>query len=239
MPERHPRRLAGSGSHDHAVERDLLDAPRGRAEHERVAGTAFVDHLFIELADARSFRKKDAEEPTVGDRPAVGDGDAARALTRADAMADAVPHQARAQLCELVRGIAPGQQIEDRCEGVVGELGEVRGAPYEGEQRVDVPFVDGACCYELLCEHIEWVARVARLLDEPGAHARHHDRGFEEVAAILREQLAATRLADVMPGTTDPLQAPRDRSRRLDLDNEINRTHVDAELERARGDEGT
>jgi hypothetical protein len=35
----------------------------------------------------------------------------------------------------------------------------------------------------------------------------------------------------------DPLQASRDRLGRLDLEHEVDRAHVDAELERGRGDE--
>ena len=41
-----------------------------------------------------------------------------------------------------------------------------------------------------------------------------------------------------MTGSPDALHAARDRRRRLDLDHQIDRAHVDAELERARGDEG-
>ena len=35
--------------------RDLLDAPRGRAEQERLAGARFEDHLFVQLADAQKL----------------------------------------------------------------------------------------------------------------------------------------------------------------------------------------
>ena len=41
-----------------------------------------------------------------------------------------------------------------------------------------------------------------------------------------------------MAGAPDPLHAARDGRRRLDLDHQIDRAHVDAELERARGDKG-
>ena len=40
-----------------------------------------------------------------------------------------------------------------------------------------------------------------------------------------------------MTGAPDPLHAARDRGRRLDLDDQVDRAHVDAELERARGHE--
>ena len=42
--------------------------------------------------------------------------------------------------------------------------------------------------------------------------------------------------ADLVPGPADPLQAARDARRRLDLDHEVDRAHVDAELEAARRD---
>jgi hypothetical protein len=77
-----------------------------------------------------------------------------------------------------------------------------------------------------------------RLLDEPRPHQGHDGGGFEEVATVLREDLAPARLADLVAGATDALEAARHRTRRLDLDDEVDRAHVDAELQRARGDEG-
>jgi hypothetical protein len=41
--------------------------------------------------------------------------------------------------------------------------------------------------------------------------------------------------AHLVPGATDALQPEADRTRRLDLDHQVDRAHVDAELERARG----
>ena len=78
VPERHLPLLAGRGEHDHAVVGDLVDAPGARAEHERLARAALVDHLLVELADARALGEEHAEQPTVGDGAAVGDRDAAR-----------------------------------------------------------------------------------------------------------------------------------------------------------------
>ena len=69
----------------------------------------------------------------------------------------------------------------------------------------------------------------------PGLHPLDHHRGLEHVAAVLREHLADTRRTHLMTGTTDPLQPRRHRVRRLDLDHEIDRAHVDAQLQRAGG----
>ena len=54
---------------------------------------------------------------------------------------------------------------------------------------------------------------------------------------MLGEDLAATRLAYLVAGAADALQPPRHCARRLDLDHEIDRAHIDAEFERTRGDE--
>src|SRR5205823_11355191 len=43
--------------------------------------------------------------------------------------------------------------------------------------------------------------------------------------------------AQLVTRSADALQAARDRLRRLDLDNEVDRAHVDSELERRGGDE--
>ena len=54
---------------------------------------------------------------------------------------------------------------------------------------------------------------------------------------MLREQPAPARLADLVAGPTDPLQAPAHRSGRLDLDDQVDGAHVDAQLEGAGGDQ--
>ena len=84
VPEGHLARLAGGGRDEHAVVRDLVDAPGGCAEDEGVAGAALEDHLFVELADADRLGafagEEDAVEAAVGDGAAVEDGDALDAL---------------------------------------------------------------------------------------------------------------------------------------------------------------
>ena len=55
----------------------------------------------------------------------------------------------------------------------------------------------------------------------------------QEVSPVLREDDAGGRLVHAVTGAPDALHAARDRGRRLDLDHEIDRSHVDAELERA------
>ena len=60
----------------------------------------------------------------------------------------------------------------------------------------------------------------------------------DEVAAKLREDDALAHGVDPMTAAADALEPAGDRGRRLDLDDEINRAHVDAQLERRGRDEG-
>ena len=82
------------------------------------------------------------------------------------------------------------------------------------------------------------VGRDAQRLDGPGAHPLDDDRGLHEVAAELREEDALADRADLVARATHALEAARDARRALDLDDEVDGAHVDAELETARRDDG-
>ena len=70
------------------------------------------------------------------------------------------------------------------------------------------------------------------------AHALDSHRAGQQVAAVLGEENAARDAPDLVAGPSDALQAARHRGRRLDLDDEVDGTHVDPELEAARRDDG-
>jgi hypothetical protein len=112
----------------------------------------------------------------------------ARPRTRA---ADPVPHDAGAQLAELLGRVAAGEQVEHGVQHVVGQLGERGGAAHERGEVVDGPLVDRGHGDDLLGEHVEGVAGVAGGLDEAVVHAAHDHGGLDEVAAVLGEQRAA------------------------------------------------
>ena len=60
---------------------------------------------------------------------------------------------------------------------------------------------------DLLGEHVERVAQVAGRLDLPVEHAPGDDRRLEQVAAVLGVDRAPARLADLVAGAADALQA--------------------------------
>ena len=136
VPERHLAGLARGRRDDDPVEGDVLDAPRGRAEQERLAGTGLVDHLLVELADPGAVGQEHAEQAAVGDGAAAGDGEAlgagAAPTTPPPARRGAVPHDAGAQLAELVGRVAAGEQVEARRGSTSSEsVGEVGAAPHD------------------------------------------------------------------------------------------------------------
>ena len=104
-------------------------------------------------------------------------------------------------------------------------------------QVVDRDLLVGGDRDDLLREHVERVPRDPRLLDLALAHRARDDRRLEQVGAELREDAPLRRRAELVAGAADPLQAARDRLRRLDLDHEVDGAHVDAELEARRRDE--
>ena len=221
---------------------DVLDAPRRRAEQERLARPRLVDHLLVELADPGAVGQEHPEQAPVGDGAGVGHGQALGARPAPQDAGDPVPHDARPQLAELLGRVAAGEQVEGGGEGLVGELGEVGGPPHEGGDVVERPLLAGRPCEgdhgdDLLGQHVEGVAGVAGALDQPLVHAVDDHRGLDEIGAVLGEQLAPARRADLVAGPADALEAGGDRAGRLDLHDEVDRAHVDAELEARRAHE--
>ncbi len=237
VPERHLPRQARCRHHHHPVVGDLVDAPGGGAQQEGLARAALVDHLLVELAHPGAVGQEDAVEPTVGDGAAVRDGQALGTGPAAQGAREAVPHQPRAQLGELLRRVAAAQQVEHRGEHLVGHLVERRGPAHQRGEVVDLPLVERHHGHDLLGQHVERVARHPRLLDQAGLHARHDGGHLEQVGAVAGEDLPPARLAHLVPGAAHALQPPADRTRRPHLHHQVDRTHVDAQLERRGGDE--
>ena len=238
LPERHRARQARRRRDEHAVAGDLLDPPRRGAEQERLARARLVHHLLVELADAAAaVDEEHAEESAVRDRAGVRDREPARAVAGADRAAGAVPHDPRPELGELVGRVAAGEHVEHVLELDARELGERVRAADEVVQLADVDLLVGRDRDDLLREHVERVARDVRLLDLAAAHRPRDDRRLEQVGAELREDAPLRDGAELVPRAADPLQPARDRFRRLDLDHEVDRAHVDPELERRGRDE--
>ena len=231
-PERDLSRTTGRGGDEHAIACDALDAPTRRTELEDLAGARLVDHLLVELAHApTAVGEVHAVEATVGDRAGVGDGERARAVAPVQHIADAIPRDARAQLGELVGRVAAGQHVEHAFELGAWQVTVRRGALHERLKVADRPVLTRAHRDDLLREHVEWVLWHADVFDRALVHALHDHGALDEIATVLGKDPPAARGVDRVAGAADALQAARHAARRLDLDHEIDRAHVDAELE--------
>ena len=92
------------------------EAPSTNVSPTRLSNTISSSSSPTRAAPGRGADEKDAEEPAVGNRAAVGDRDALGAFARDDRARDAVPGDARPQLGELVGGIAARQHVEHAFE---------------------------------------------------------------------------------------------------------------------------
>lgn len=133
------------------------------------------------------------------------------------------------RLGELVARVATRQHVEHRLEDRAGERGERRRPADDLLDVVDGPVVERGHGDDLLGEDVDRVGGHVQRLDRPGAHALDDDGGLDEVAAELREEHPARDRSDLVAGTPDALQPAGHRRRRLDLDDEVDGAHVDAE----------
>ena len=175
------------------------------------------------------------EQAAVRDGAARGDREALGAGAGGERAVLPVPQDARAQLGELVRGVAAGQQVEHGLVGGERQRGERRGPAHEVEPLLRVQVRDGDGGHGLLGEDVQRVGGDPQRLDAPGRHALGHDGGVHEVAPVLGEEHAAGDLTHLVAGAAHALQTGGHRGRRLHLDHLVHRAHVDAQLERARG----
>ena len=238
VPEGQLPGFTGRGLDDHAIASDLLDAPRGRAERECLAGLRLVHHLLVQLAHARSVRPHvHGEQAAIGNGARVDGGQHPGAPAPADHVAFPVPQDARSQLGEVVRRIESGQHIEHGVECRIGQLAEVCRPPHQRGKFRHAPFLHARHRDDVLRKHVERILGDAKRLNRPQAHALRHHRGLEQIAAVLGKDSADAGFTNLVAGAADALQTSRDRAGRLDQDDQVHCTHVDAELERAGRDE--
>src|SRR3954452_16734550 len=245
LPERQLARYAGGRADGDAIGADLFDPPAARTKDDDVAvhpGPELVDHLLVELADAPPGRPglsdhEHAEQSAVWDGPARGDSHDPCVAPALDGVRDAIPDDPRLELRELVGRVGAGKHPEHALEDLPRQR-LVRGGPRrERQQIIHRPAIHHRHRDELLGEDVERVARDTGRFDRTLVHPPRDHCAFEEIAAVLREDHALARRPDLVAGAADPLESARNGRRALDLDDEIDRAHVDAELQAGRGDQ--
>ncbi len=169
--------------------------------------------------------------------PPLRIGDQPRVPPRRQPVGGAIPGQARPQIGELVGRVAPGQHVQDGHQHVARERRVRVGALDQPLQRRHAqPLLLGDARHDgddLLGQNVQRVARHARRLDGPLGHAARDHRRLQQIGAMLGEDAADASRAHLVAGAPDALQPARHAARRLDLDDQIDRRHVDPQLQRA------
>ena len=215
---------------------DAPDAPRVRPEDEHVARHALDRPVLVDRADERLVRvEHDAVVGDVGDRAAVRERHDARRAPPAQRPVDAIAvHAARRR--DRACGAAPFGDARDDVVEVARARAPRRASPggRASKSASSRPLARRALGHDLLREDVE---RRARRVDaiEPPARDRADERGaLDELVARRREEPPARRAPERVARAPDALQERRDRARRADLADEVDRADVDPQLERRR-----
>ncbi len=146
-------------------------------------------------------------------------------------MLDAVPDQAGPEFGEEIGGVAAGEHVEHRFERWPGQLGVRCGPPHHPVKLLDRPGAVGDGRHDLLSEHVQRAGGDLCLFDRPPVHAVDDHGRLQEVAPIFGDHLGTAGCTDLMAGATDSLKAAGHRRRGLDLYHQVDRAHIDSELE--------
>ncbi len=218
---------------------DLLDPPGRGAEEERLADPRLEHHLLVELADAGvpllAAGEEDAVEAAVGDRAAVHDRDAP-ARPRGPSAGRGRGPRSRAGAARRTRPTGSARRACRARPRTRGRESSANGAapPHDRDRARPRPSRRATPSRRSAGRgRRAGCAGSASTRPRPSCIASVTRGAGEEVAAVLREDHAAARRVDPVPGAADALHAARDRGRRLDLHDEVDGAHVDAELERA------
>ena len=228
LPERQLRRGLARSRYDlDPIGPDVGDAPGAGAEDEDVADPRFVDHLFVEFTDPAAVREADPEQAAVGDGPGVGDDKLAGARPRLDGAAHAVPGDAGPKLGEEIGRVAAGEHVEGGVKDRSGEFAIGMRSPGQVEQIIGGSGSVDDRGDKLLAENVERISGDRGQFDVAFQHLLANDSGGQEVAPILGEDSGPALTTDLVTRPPDSLQARGDRYRGLDLNDQVDSSHVD------------
>ena len=236
-PEGQAGAAAGGGVDDDTVGPDLAHPPAGGAQRNNVADGGLVDHLLVELAHAAppavlgALGQDDGEGAAVGDGAGGGDGGPLGAGPGGERAGVAVPCQARGEVGQVRGGEAAAEQLQDGVEGGPRQLGVGGGAADGDVPGVGVKVLDARGRDGLLGEDVQGIGHQHGALNGAGAHALGGDDGVDELGALDRVDGATGPPADAVVGAAHALQTAGDRGRGRDLEDNVDGTHVNAELE--------
>ena len=221
----------------HLAGLDLRDAVRGVAELKDVARDAFEGEVLVERADAMLLRQQHhVVVELVRDHAGVRDGRQLRSTARPQHAIDGVVVQVGAAAA-APGAVALGQHLHDLLELLQREVAIRLGQLAALVQLVERPFAAGRFGHELLGQRVQRLLRHADAVELAALHRVHQGGALQQVVERQRKQPPFRDRADRMAGTADPLQEGVHRTRRAELADQVDVADVDAQLERAGGDQ--
>ena len=213
-----------------------------------VADPRLVDHLLVQLADppgmpagpSLAAGQEHAEQAPVGDGPAAGDGQPLRAGPAGERPGHPVPDEPRAA-ARRIRRSGSGPASMSSTASSTGRVGSANGAARRTvcHQLGDIPVVHRHHRDDLLGEHVERVARDrAAPRSAPSRIRSATTVAWTRSPWYFGKITPRETLTDLMARPADALQPAGHRRRRLDLDDEVDGAHVDAELKAGGGHDG-
>ena len=110
-------------------------------------------------------------------------------------------------------------------------------ATEHSKQFVGAPFSTRNFGDNLLSQHVDRTFGNRNGIQPPGTDRPNQSHTFDKFVTSQREQSPLGRLAQRVPRPTNPLQKSRDRSRRADLDDQINEPNIEPQLQRSGRDD--
>ena len=219
---------------------DLGDPPACGAQRDDIAWSGLVDHLLVEFAYPGGLfglgGQIHREQAAVGNGAPGSHRQSLCAGPGGQRAGVSVVDQPGPQFGKVGGRVLSRQQIKGGLESAARQCRE-RGAAAHGiEPHVGAHRFQRAGRHRLLGQNVEGVGRNPHGFDGPGQHPLGGDRAVDQVGAVLGQQHAAGDLTDLMAGPADPLQAAGHRRRRLHLNDQIDRAHIDAEFQTGSGD---
>ena len=238
------------GRDQHLVASDVLDAPTGSAQGKHIAHSGLINHLLIQLAHparsttgalARTGIEEYAKHAPIRNRATAGHGHALGARPRGHHSRHAVIDHTGFKFRKVCGRIHTAYQVQ---HGVIDFPRQIAVGPGPADHLVPLIGIEpvlagrghGRHC--LLRQHVQRVARGMHFLNESGAHARDRQCGLHQIRTVLGIKGAMRYRAHKVPSAAHALQAGGHRGRRFHLHHQFHGTHIDAQLQRARGHHG-
>ena len=220
----------------HLPAADPADAPGAVAQEKHVAPHALDGEVLVHRAHEHVVGLGyHVVVGIVGDRAAVGERDQTGPPAAAQLAVHRVPVHVGGPP-SLARRDATGEHVHHLVEPLAGQVHVRVGAPDQLEQLVLVLLRRAGLGDDLLGQHVEGPGWDRQRVQVAPPYAADEGHALDKLVPRQGEEPALRRAAQEVARAPDPLEQQADGARRSYLAHQVDRAHVDAKLQRSRGD---